>query len=264
MLQYLYRHDYHDVDEMNPGAVDEVYTRASSPTTSDFSEADTDVESVAEVSQPSDQTTILKLLNNARVYSLADYYQIQGLKEHAHNKFLSALKTLGSAADERISQVIKDVYLYTPPSDQMRHDLLGYFMDNVGALCENAEFLVLVSAVPDFLAALLPKLREAHNIELSELKNRYDKAENHSEELSASCKTKDSTITRLKNENAKLRKTKAELTTQVGDLTADLQKLRQKPGSKRTIEEMEGDEEDETEDSEDRLLFGPLEKAAKF
>ena len=89
-------------------------------------------------------------MNNAKVYALADKFEVLDLKELAKSKFEISLTKDPSV--EVISEVIGFVYDHTPPNDRSLRDLLVDYcakrtdrlrtcvelrstMENVGAFC---------------------------------------------------------------------------------------------------------------------------------
>lgn len=94
---------------------------------------------------------------NARVYSIADKYDIPQLKELAEKKFA---KIVGSCWDmDDFSDLITEVYNSTPSSDVVLRDrVVDKSCDNIDALRVKDHFKRVMKSVPEFTAELVQKL----------------------------------------------------------------------------------------------------------
>jgi hypothetical protein len=100
-------------------------------------------------------------LVNARVYALADKYDVRGLKAFSSKKFKNSLATPWSS--EVFSEIIRVVYESTPSTDRGLRSIVTETARKRGnCLMDCTEFRVLLESAPDFTIDLLQKVWDAH------------------------------------------------------------------------------------------------------
>ncbi|KAI9717552.1 MAG: hypothetical protein M1812_004693 [Candelaria pacifica] len=106
--------------------------------------------------EESDKLTPLVL--NARVYTIAEKYDIWALKKLAQHKFEQRVKGNGWN-DEGFSLAIREVFEWTTDKDKgLRHVLVHVAAKNVKALRDRGEFKSVLDDIPDFTRRLLDEV----------------------------------------------------------------------------------------------------------
>ncbi|KAL6880824.1 hypothetical protein J3F83DRAFT_719954 [Trichoderma novae-zelandiae] len=89
-----------------------------------------------------------ELIKDIRVYQLADYFKVEGLKEYALQNFESKIKHLW--VSEGFVDCIRDVYGATNLGYEMRKAILQTARSHLGELWEKKAFRLLVREGGDF------------------------------------------------------------------------------------------------------------------
>ncbi|KAI9695910.1 MAG: hypothetical protein M1836_006027 [Candelina mexicana] len=104
----------------------------------------------------SDKLTPLVL--NARVYTIAEKYDIWALKKLAQHKFEERV-TGNGWNDEGFSLAIREVFEWTTDKDKgLRRVLVRVAAENVTVLCDRGEFKSVLDDIPDFTRRLLDEV----------------------------------------------------------------------------------------------------------
>ena len=105
------------------------------------------------------------MVNNSRVYAVADYYQIRNLKTLAVAKFSDA----GAIwCEEGFVEVIEEVYHSTPSTDKTLRDLTCQLaVEHSRKLINNAIFMAALSQQGEFATDFVHMLAVKHDQELS-------------------------------------------------------------------------------------------------
>lgn len=94
---------------------------------------------------------------DARVYQIADKYNMPALKAHSKNKFEAIVTKSWSAAE--FPSVISVVYETTPQQDRgLRDVVVKTSHSNIKQLLEGENFKSILREAPDFAADLIPLL----------------------------------------------------------------------------------------------------------
>ncbi len=105
--------------------------------------AATDMQQIAPPVSPSEKVSLSALLNNVLVYALAEKYDIQPLKEVAHQKFKH--RAAYEWFDEEIVTVLREVYAATPANDTLLRNAIHEVCDRYAdKLIFHDEFLKIV------------------------------------------------------------------------------------------------------------------------
>lgn len=155
MLIYLYTNDYPD-GEIPPAQRPSIdYGPSTSPYL--FELASTSVVSMKlrpGETGPSDDAVI----NNAKVYAVADKYDLPRLKEHAKAKFFTQMQ---SCPHEDIAPVIRVVFESTPPADRgLREIVIQVCADDIDDIVNHSSILTAIEKYPALSFGIFSKRRE--------------------------------------------------------------------------------------------------------
>lgn len=96
-------------------------------------------------------------MKDVRVYALADYFIVEGLKDYALQRFRSKIRQLW--VSEKFVDCIRDIYDSTiDPNCKMRQAVVEIVRNNIAELWEKAPFQEVLREGGDFIVDLMSKL----------------------------------------------------------------------------------------------------------
>ena len=121
------------------------------------------------------------LVAHTRVYGIADYYEIDGLKALAYERFVDCVSSSWHNKDiPGLLDVIWEVCRYSRPKDSLRevlHDILHQHFLRLASQPEFIEGLGVLDNCHDFVADMLPRLADTIRSHRSTIQNQKNTIE---------------------------------------------------------------------------------------
>jgi len=102
-------------------------------------------------------TTRTNPLTHARMYAVADFYNVSGLKELANKKFRDTAREHWDSND--FAKAVEVVYTTTPPKDRGLRQVVKYVLRNHRGLLDKPEIDTIMKEVPDLSYDVLRGIR---------------------------------------------------------------------------------------------------------